>query len=229
MRFILILLIAAIFSSPIQSYAASGEISAAAKRVLQKLKTESGDDFSFTWNEMTDTPSELTGYLSKPSRHSPQWIVYEFLYKTKTLYGLKNPKTDMKITKIIQSSDGTIQANLQQYLYNTPVWNDELVIQIDNLGVIRRVTGSVYPDLEKKTYNHRKHAIFPVKKAISLALSVANVDRAEVDEPVVDMYYYPLRAGTPLIYAVNLKKRDSNHEYDQILIHSLTGRIIEQS
>lgn len=228
MRLILILLIAAIFSSHIPTLAAAEDLTGAAKRVLQRLEEESGDKFSISWNRNTNTPSLLTGRLSKPSKHSPQWIAFEFLDKTKALYGLKNPKNVMKVTDVSESSDNTIHVRLQHYLYNTPVWKDELVIQINKQGIIHRVTGSVYPDLEKKTFNRPKHAIFPKKKATQLALSFAEADRAQLEEPVVDMYYLPSRPGTPLIYVVSLKSRESDKDYQKIFIHALTGRVLEQ-
>lgn len=228
MRLILILLIAAIFSTPITTLAVAKDLTGAAKKVLQRLEEESGDTFSINWNQNTNTPSLLEGHLSKPSKHSPQWIAYEFLDKTKALYGLKNPRNVMQVTEVSQSSDNTIQVRLQHFLYNTPVWKDELVIQINEQGVIRRVTGSVYPDLEKKTFNRPKHAVFSKKKAIAIALSFAEADRANLEEPVVDMYYLPSRLGTPLIYVVNLKSGVLDHKYQKILIHSQTGRVIDQ-
>lgn len=228
MRLILILLIAVSFSSPIPTLAAAEDLTGAVKRVLQRLEEECGDKFSINWNQNTNTPSLLTGQLSKPSKHSPQWIAYEFLDKTKALYGLKNPRTDMQVMEVSRSSDNMIQVRLQHLLYNTPVWKDELVIQINKQGVIQRITGRVYPYLEKKTFNRSMHAAFSKEKAITIALSFAKVDRAKLEEPVVDMYYLPSRAGTPLIYVVNLKSRASDNENQKVFIHSLTGRVIEQ-
>lgn len=228
MRLILILLVATVFSSPINSSDAAGDLTGAAKRVLQKLERVSGDTFTIQWNQSTNTPSLLEGNLSKPSKHTPQWIAFEFLDKTKVLYGLKNPRTDMQVTEVSRSSDNMIQVRLQRFLYKTPVWKDELVIQINKQGIIQRVIGRVHPNLEEKTFNRSMHAAYSKKKAISIALSYAKVDRAQLEEPVVEVYYLPSRAGTPLIYVVNLKSRDTDHEYQQIFVHSLTGRVIDQ-
>ncbi|RCW43027.1 hypothetical protein [Paenibacillus prosopidis] len=228
MRLILIMLVATIFSSPINSSAAAEDLTGAAKRVLQKLKRESGDTFTIQWNKNTNTPSLLEGHFSKPSKHTPQWIAFEFLDKTKALYGLKNPRRDMQVTEVSRSSDNMIQVRLQRFLYNTPVWKDELVIQINKQGIVRRVMGRVHPNLENKTFNRSMHAAFSKEKAISIALSFAKVDRAQLEEPVVEVYYLPSRAGTPLIYVVNLKSRESDNEYQKVFIHSLTGRVIEQ-
>ncbi|MGM0881574.1 MAG: hypothetical protein ACQEXQ_11135 [Bacillota bacterium] len=228
MRLILILLVATIFSSPINSSAAAEDLTGSAKRVLQKLERESRDTFTIHWNQNTNTPSLIEGNLSKPSNHSPQWIAFEFLDKTKALYGLKNPRTDMQVTEVSRSSDNLIQVRLQRFLYKTPVWKDELVIQINKQGIIQRIMGRIYPHLEEKIFNRPMHAAYSKKKAITIALSFAKVDRAKLEEPVADMYYLPSRAGTPLIYVVNLKSRESDNEYQKVFIHSLTGRVIEQ-
>lgn len=229
MRLILILLVATIFSSPIKSSAAAAEdLTGAAKRVLQRLERESGDTFTIHWNQNTNTPSLLEGQLSKPSKHTPQWIAFEFLDKTKALYGLKNPRRDMQVTEVSRSSDNMLQVRLQRFLYKTPVWKDELVIQINKQGIIQRVMGRIYPNLEEKTFNRSMHAVYSKKKAITIALSFANADREKLEEPVADMYYLPSRAGTPLIYVVNFKSRGSDNEYQKVFIHSLTGRVIEQ-
>jgi Zn-dependent metalloprotease len=228
MRLILILLVVAIFSSPITSSAAAEDLTGAAKSVLEKLAKESGDTFSIQWNLITSTPSEITGKLSKPSKHSPGWIAFEFLNKTKVLYGLKNSRTDMQVTEVRQGSDNTTQVRLQHLLYNTPVWKDELVIQINKQGIIQRVTGRMYPYLEEKIFNRPMQAAFSKKEAIKIAVSFAKADRAQIEEPKVEMYYLPTRAGTPLIYVVKLRSRDSDNEHQSIFIHALTGRVIEQ-
>ena len=229
MRPLLLLLMAAILSLPETAFAASEDLPGNAKRTLHRLKKESGDTFAVHWDSNTNTPSLLAGNLSKPSKHSPQWIAYEFLNKTKTLYGLKNSRTDMEVTEVTRRTDQTIQVRLRHLLYKTPVWKDELLIQMNEQGVVQRVEGKMHRDLNQKTFNRAMHPSFSQTRAVELALSASKMDKAKLGGFSVEMYYHPAILGAPLIYAVNLRSLDSNDPTRQILIHALSKRIIEQT
>ncbi|KIL35533.1 hypothetical protein SD71_12795 [Cohnella kolymensis] len=191
---------------------------------LQRLAKNSGGTLKVIWNEQTNTPSILTGTLSVPSMHSPQWIAYEFLKQAKSIYGLHNPERDMKIIDIERSQD-KINVRLQHLLFETPVWGNCLVIDMDIDGVIRRVEGTVHPNLEKQLFNRPMHAAITKNEAIATAKATTQGQLA--NEPTVYSYYLPSRTGTPLIYVVQLQY--SNPEIaTTTLIHSLTGRVLEQ-
>ncbi len=98
--FLLLLMGTLVFSSPAIALAASEEVPKDAKRALHRLKKESGDTLTVHWDPKANTPSLLAGNLSKPSKHSPQWIAYEFLNQNKAVYGLSNARTDMKATEV---------------------------------------------------------------------------------------------------------------------------------
>jgi Zn-dependent metalloprotease len=134
----------------------------------------------------------------------------------------------MQITEIKEMPDNTVQVRLQHVLYKTPVWGDELVIQMNDQGVINRVEGKLSPHLEEKTFNRPMYAAISKKKAIAIALASSQAGRMQDEDPQVDMYYHPSIAGTPLIYEVSLKNDEFKHRYQKILIHSLSGRVIEQ-
>ncbi|BFH62905.1 hypothetical protein [Paenibacillus azoreducens] len=227
MRIITVLFFAAILSSSITTVSAAGDLSEPEKRVLQQLKREAGATFAIHWHSKTNTPSLITGQLTKPSKYPPEWIAYKFLNQTKALYGLRNPKINMQITEIKEIPDNTVQVRLQHVLYKTPVWGDELVIQMDDQGVINRVEGKLTPHLEEKTFNRPMYAAISKKKAIAIALASSQAGSMQVEDPKVDMYYHPTIAGTPLIYVVSLKNNEFEHKYQKILIHSLSGRVIE--
>lgn len=226
--FLLLLMGTLVFSSPAIALAASEEVPKDAKRALHRLKKESGDTLTVHWDPKANTPSLLAGNLSKPSEHSPQWIAYEFLNQNKAVYGLSNARTDMKATEVNRLSDDTIQVRLQHLLYKTPVWNDGLVVQMNERGVVLRVEGRIYRDLKKRTLNRPMHPSFSETKAVELALAASNMDKAKLGGFSVEMYYHPSIPGTPLIYAVNLRSADPDEPKQQILIHALSKRIIEQ-
>ncbi|MEX2415559.1 MAG: hypothetical protein WD424_05395 [Paenibacillaceae bacterium] len=190
---------------------------------IQSLDKKSGGTLQVEWNKQTNTPSLLTGALSRPSKHSPEWITYEFLKQVKSIYGLRNPNRDIKIIKVERSHD-IIHVHIQRLLFGTPVWGDLLVVSMDIDGVIRRVEGTIHPDLEKQLYNRPMHPAFSKKKAVEKAK--AGVQWELANEPKVETYYLTTLPGTPLIYVVQLQYRTPDRR-TTTMIHSLSGRIIE--
>lgn len=190
---------------------------------LKYLEKYSGGTLEYKWNTDTNTPFKLTGKLSLPSKHSPGWIANEFLHKWRALYGLQNPKRDMKVVEVEQLHDRSI-VHLQHLLFRIPVWEDWLIIEIDNDGVIQQIEGTIHPNLEKKLFNRPMHPAISMKQAIEKAK--ARIQGELANEPQVENYYLSTRLGTPLIYVVKLQYRLPDRT-TTTFIHSLTGRIIE--
>ncbi|MRN56209.1 hypothetical protein GJB61_24870 [Paenibacillus sp. LC-T2] len=193
-----------------------------AAAILQQL--DSGGTLEVKWNAETNTPSKITGNLSQPTNHSPEWIAYEFLKKSRTLYGLRDPEHTMKVVEVERHPD-KINVHYQHLLFGTPVWEDKLVIEISNQGVIQRIEGTIHPHLEKQLFNRPMHSAITKKQAIQTAIAAAQSEIA--NKPIAEYYYLPTRPGVPLIYIVRLQYINSNQS-TTTLIHSLTGRIIEQ-
>lgn len=191
--------------------------------VLYQLEKDSHGTMNVKWDPNVNTPSLITGELSSPSKHSPEWIAREFLNKSRILYGLQNPKRDLKVVKVVKTTD-VIRVHFQHLLFETPVWKDELIVEIASDGVIQKVEGTIHPNLEHKLFNRPMHAAISEEQAIRRAKGL--VSRELANEPEVERYYLPSRPGTPLIYAVKLQYR-SPDKTTLTLIHSLTGRIIE--
>lgn len=191
---------------------------------LQQLKENSHGTLEIIWSTETNTPSMLAGRLSLPSKHSPEWIAYEFLNKWRTLYGLRDPNRDMKVSKVERHYEKTI-VKFQHLLFRTPVWEDWLVIEMNHEGVIERIEGTIHPNMEKQLFNRPMHPAISKKQAIEKAKSMVQGELAT--EPEVGSYYLATRQGTPLIYVVTLHYHMPERKITT-LIHSLTGRIIEQ-
>lgn len=190
---------------------------------IQALAKKSGGTLEVVWNDQINTPYLLTGTLSRPSRHSPEWITYEFLKQMKSIYGLRNPHRDIKVIEV-ERTNNMIHVRLQRLLFGTPVWGDWLVVHVDIHGVIRRVEGTIHPNLEKQLFNRPMHPAFSKKKAIEKARSAVKGKLAI--EPSVETYYLTSLPGTPLIYVVHLQYHSPNRR-TTTMIHSLSGRIIE--
>ncbi|MBD3917498.1 hypothetical protein H8B09_01930 [Paenibacillus sp. PR3] len=177
-------------------------------------------------NEATGTPSLMTGTLSKPSKHSPGWIAYEFVIAHKKLYGLRNPKQNLVIVHATKSDAGESIVEFKHLLFGTPVWGDILTITIDSTGIVRRAEGTIHPKLEKRLFHRAHHAAVSPQQALSIAMK-QELPVACTLQPEVQAYYNPRQPGVPLIYAVSLC--DSGpHNPSYTLIHSLSGRVIAQ-
>ncbi|MFC4769742.1 hypothetical protein [Effusibacillus consociatus] len=218
---------ALIFLGWCSQFAVAKELTGKERAVLQKLASESGGNLQIKWNEETNTPSYLSGQLSQPSKHSPEWIAYEFLDHVKSLYGMKNPNRTMKILKINRDENGS-QVHMQHLVFNTPVWGDELVVTIDQAGIIRSVNGRFSPNLEDRLFNRPMKAAFSPQVAIEKARSSFDTKGTAAKEPTVEPYYLPTRNGTPLIYVVTLRFQEPEMGNWKIFVHSLTGKVIEK-
>lgn len=192
---------------------------------LEQLSKKSNGTFEMLWNSDTNTPFKISGRLSQPSKHSPEWIAYEFLNNYKKLYGLRNPKQDTKAVSV-ERYNGKTFVKLQHLLFGIPVLEDWLTIEINNEGIIERIEGTVHPYLEKRLFNRPMHPAVSKKQAIKIAKQMIHDEL--VTELKVETYYMANRPGTPLIYAVTIQSRVQERPVTT-LIHSLTGRIIEQN
>ncbi|MBW5447315.1 hypothetical protein GE107_14760 [Cohnella sp. CFH 77786] len=166
---------------------------------------------------------EWTGSLSKPSKHTPEWIVYTYLYTRKKQLGIRDPRREMIVTGVSGSADRGTEVRLQRFLYGTPVWGDGLTFELDPGGSIRSVRGTIHRDLERQLFRRSKHPAISAEKAARIAREwLASVSRAaEITETRV--YYLPDRPGVPLVYAVQ------TGQDGLIFVHALTGRVIRSN
>ncbi len=225
--FICSLLITTALFLPVTSYAHAGEIPPEAQTVLQRLTKESKGTLDIRWNEETATPARMTGSLTAPSRHTPEWIAFTFLNSTKALYGLNRPYHEVKLAKVERPLPDTVQLHFQHLLFNTPVWGDGLVVEIDSSGVVRQVKGTIHPNLAKQLFNRPMHAALTPQQAVDKVLAASRSRQPFVRQPEVASYYLPTEKGTPLVYVVTLHTDEADSGSKQVLVHSLSGRIIE--
>lgn len=219
------LLIAISLFLPLNHTTIANELPPKVPSALKQLEKDSDANLEIIWSKETNTPSKLTGKLSPPSKHTPEWIVYEFLIKWRTLYGFQNPKRDLKVVKVNRYDD-KVSVHLQHLVFQTPIWEDWLIIDIGNDGVIQRIEGTIHPNLRKKLFNRPMYPAISKKQAIEKAKEITPGELAT--EPKVENYYLATRSGTPLIYVVRLHYNNPDRTITT-WIHSLTGRIIEQN
>ncbi|MFC4812818.1 hypothetical protein [Paenibacillus sp. GCM10023250] len=193
---------------------------------LKRLEAESGHKLEIHWDVTTQTPSLITGALSKPSRHTPAWIALEFVNKHRGLYGIQSPHSVMQVVEISGQRASVNRVRVQHMLYKTPVWGDELRIDIDENGVIQRVEGRIHPNLAKATFNRPHHAAISQEKAIRVAAASLDQQHIRLDQADVQPYYLPSRAGIPLVFSVTFQS--SSQTPMRVMVHALTGKVISQ-
>jgi Zn-dependent metalloprotease len=191
--------------------------------LLSNLNKESGYTLEISWNDNTGTPGFIAGQLTKPSKHSAQWIALEYMNKVKSLYTLKRVDENMKVTRIDNSDPDSIKVYLQRYLYKQEVCGDQITVTLNGSGVIQRIEGEIHADLEQQRLNRPAYPAVSPQEAIQIANSRYNV-RTPALEAQVRSCYLPTRAGIPLIHVVTL---GSSSNPTVVQVHSLTGRILE--
>ncbi|THF76370.1 hypothetical protein [Cohnella fermenti] len=220
-----ILLSAALQLTPLQSALAGPP--ATSNPGLDRLNRISGGSLEVVWNEAARTPAVLAGMLSAPSNHSPEWIAGTFVQRNKKLYGLRYPDRDMRIVDVVRHPGSLTAVRFQLYLYDTPVWGDGLVVQIDERGVVRRAEGCVHYDLRKATFHRPKQAAVSEQRAAATAIASLRSSGVQVKTTSVQRYYLPNRPGIPLIYVVTLRLDDQGEH--EVMIHALNNRVIAES
>ncbi|RTE11474.1 PepSY domain-containing protein [Paenibacillus whitsoniae] len=190
--------------------------------LVDKLRKESQNSLSVRWSEVTQTPELIEGNLTKPSRHSPEWITYEYFERIKLLYDLKNVKEDLRILSVVPDHNGT-RLYLQRLLYGKPVCGEQLVVEIDSRGVLQRIEGALHAGLEMKRLRRPMYAAVTLEEAKRAALAY---DSSLKGSAVLrmDSCYLPDRTGVPLVHKITFEKENRTVA---VTVHSMTGQVIE--
>jgi len=195
------------------------------RAVIEGLRKDSGYALEMSWNSETGTPALLAGPLSKPSKHAPSWIAYSFLTRTGPLYGLKRPSEEVKLVSTEKQESGAVKLRIQRMLFGRPVCGDELTMVIDSSGVVNVVKGTFHAGLEAKRLNRPMIPLVDAAKAAEIATRMMEEQGTAGGQAEVQACYKPDGEEVPLVYSVTVKDAaDSPH---RVIIHSMTGRIIE--
>ncbi|OAS23082.1 hypothetical protein [Paenibacillus oryzisoli] len=197
-------------------------ISKRSQNILESIRAESGNTLQVKWNSVTQTPELLSGNLTKPSKHSPGWITFRYLEKIKRLYDLKQVDHDLKIISIDKSATST-KVTLQRQLYKNPVCGDQMTVEVDKLGVLQRINGTIHAGLEEQRLGRPMYPAISLEDAKRKAiLHDATLKTTNGIHEV--SCYLPTRKGIPLVHVLTYEKEGGSVS---IMIHSMTGRIIE--
>ncbi|WP_438446771.1 hypothetical protein [Gorillibacterium sp. sgz5001074] len=196
-----------------------------AARAAQKLSLWKGHPVEVEWNAEAGTPSKLTGAMAKPSKHTPEWIAYDFLERAKVLYGLKRVREETRITETSRSDSGWSHVRVERLLYGRPVCGDQLTLELDPSGVIVKAEGVFHSGLEARRLHRPMYPALSPERAAETVMQHAGLSGIQ-DEPQVNACYLPGREGVPLVYRVRLKQAPGTADMTWT-VHSMTGRVIE--
>ncbi|MGO4110014.1 hypothetical protein [Paenibacillus sp. YAF4_2] len=188
------------------------------KSLFGKLKLQN-KDITIKWNSTLGTPSLIEGNLTSPSRHSSLWIVYGFMQKMRTYYGLRDPKSNLVLEDMMHNFDGGVTIRFTQLLFNVPVYNASLTFELDKEGVIHTVHGTIYPQLERTLYNLPIYPVVSPNQAAQIATR-ALAHPSTLTGPVVKPYYLFTQGNTQRIYEVSLG------ESGRVWVHAVLGHIV---
>lgn len=198
------------------------EISKRSQKIVQNIRAESENTLEVKWNTLTQTPELLSGKLTKPSAHSPGWITYRYLDKIKPLYGLKHVDKDLKMMMIDKSTTST-KVVLQRQLFKNSVCGNQLIVELDSSGVVKRINGTLHTGLEEKRLGRPMYPAVSVEEAKRIALTYDG-SLKENKSVNVESCYLPTREGVPLVHVLTYEREGRPVS---IMIHSLTGRVIK--
>ncbi|MFC4098168.1 hypothetical protein [Paenibacillus xanthanilyticus] len=178
-------------------------------------------------NPIAGTYFVTEGALSKPSAHTPTWIAYTYLDQMRKPYGLRQPKKEMIVRRIARHETGGYTVHMEQQLHGRPVFGGELALRIDAEGVIRRVEGTVYPQLASRVF--KKFPALSVRRAEQKARASYKGAGQLRAQPVTSLYYLPARAGVPLVYDFTFQVEgaaDSQAIY-RAQVHAVMGHVLK--
>lgn len=213
----------AIYYSPLSL---ANEIPRSAQEVLKDLVQKNGELTEVKWNNETQTPTLLRGKFTQSSNHSLTWIAYELLNRLKPIYGLSNPHRDLKVIEIGNISSDIRYVRFQHMVFKTPVFGDELIVEIDNEGIARRIYGTVHPKLNLQLFNRPMVAAISENQAQQIAHGSLSKNLPIFSHSEAAKYYLPTRKGTPLVYVIKYHFDDPQLKDRTVIVHALTGHVI---
>lgn len=96
-------------------------------------------------------PSWLDGHLSEGLvKGDPADMAYQFFEKNRELYGLTDPRSELKVTGVDKDELGRMVA-LQQYYRNVEVRNAVVKASFGRDGNLCAISGFTYPDINVST------------------------------------------------------------------------------
>ncbi|MGG0278065.1 M4 family metallopeptidase [Bacillus rhizoplanae] len=182
------------------------------------------------YNETVQSPEFVSGNLTSASGKKAESVVFDYLNTAKKDYklGEKSAEESFKVQKIIKDPVGEATViRLQQIYEGVPVWGSTQVAHVGKDGVLKVVSGTVAPDLDKKEKLKNKNKI-EGKKAIAIAQKDLGFTPKYEVEPSADLYVYQNGEETTYAYVVKLNFLDPEPGNYYYFIEADSGKVLNK-
>ena len=182
------------------------------------------------YNETVQSPEFVSGNLTSASGKKAESVVFDYLNASKKDYklGEKSAEESFKVQKVIKDPVGEATViRLQQMYEGVPVWGSTQVAHVGKDGVLKVVSGTVMPDLDKKEKLKNKNKI-EEKKAIAIAQQDLGFTPKYEVEPSADLHVYQNGTETTYAYVVKLNFLDPEPGNYYYFIEADSGKVLNK-
>ncbi|MEH7462307.1 M4 family metallopeptidase [Bacillus thuringiensis] len=182
------------------------------------------------YNETVQSPEFVSGNLTSESEKKAESIVFDYLNTAKKDYklGEKNAEESFKVQKIVKDPIGEATVvRLQQMYEGVPVWGFTQIAHVGKDGVLKVVSGTVAPDLNKKEKLKNKNKI-DGKQAIAAAQKDLGLNPKYEVEPAADLFVYQNGEETTYAYVVKLNFLDPEPGNYYYFIEADSGKVLNK-
>ncbi|MED1299467.1 M4 family metallopeptidase [Bacillus pacificus] len=182
------------------------------------------------YNETMQSPEFVSGKLTSESGKKAETVVFDYLNTAKKDYklGEKSAEESFKVQKVVKDPVGEATViRLQQIYEDVPVWGSTQLAHVGKDGILKVVSGTVAPDLDKKAKLKNKNKM-AAKKAIAIAQQdLGFTPKYEVD-PSADLHVYQNDGETTYAYVVNLNFLDPEPGNYYYFIEADSGKVLNK-
>ncbi|WP_242222317.1 M4 family metallopeptidase [Bacillus cereus group sp. BfR-BA-01380] len=182
------------------------------------------------YNETIQSPEFVSGNLTSESGKKAESVVFDYLNTAKKDYklGEKSAEESFKVQKVVKDpvAEATV-IRLQQMYEGVPVWGSTQVAHVGKDGVLKVVSGTVAPDLDKKEKLKNKNKI-DGKEAITAAQKDLGLNPKYEVEPSADLFVYQNGGETTYAYVVKLNFLDPEPGNYYYFIEADNGKVLNK-
>ncbi|MFI8708522.1 M4 family metallopeptidase [Bacillus sp. NPDC077411] len=182
------------------------------------------------YNETVQSPEFVAGDLTGTSGKKAESVVFDYLNAAKKDYklGEKSAEESFKVQQVVKDSVGEATVvRLQQVYEGVPVWGSTQVAHIGKDGVLKVVSGTVAPDLDKKEKLKNKNKI-DGKQAIAAAQKDLGLNPKYEAEPSADLFVYQNGEETTYAYVVKLNFLDPEPGNYYYFVEADSGKVLNK-
>ncbi|WP_090917602.1 MULTISPECIES: M4 family metallopeptidase [unclassified Bacillus (in: firmicutes)] len=182
------------------------------------------------YNETVQSPEFVAGDLTGTSGKKAESVVFDYLNAAKKDYklGEKSAEESFKVQQVVKDPVGEATVvRLQQVYEGVPVWGSTQVAHIGKDGVLKVVSGTVAPDLDKKEKLKNKNKI-DGKQAIATAQKDLGLNPKYEAEPSADLFVYQNGEETTYAYVVKLNFLDPEPGNYYYFVEADSGKVLDK-